>query len=272
MNIPHQEVEALLREASEEKIMPLWKNLNSDDVSEKTLDEIVTIADQSCELFLTERLPKLLAGSLVLGEESVHKDPTLMAGLQSDAPVWVIDPLDGTGNFVSGNPPIAIMVCLIHNGVTLGAWVLNPLEGTLTHAEKGGGAFEGDTRLHVTPSVQPLSNLCGALLTKFLPDHLRPTAEAAASYFLGTERTKCAGYDYNAFAKNDMQFLFYYRTLVWDHAPGILIAEEAGGFVRRLDGTSYTPVDTREGLLCASNCEMWETIQKTLVPTVHVVS
>lgn len=271
MNIPHQQVEALLREASEEKIMPLWQNLKSDDVSEKTSDEIVTIADQSCELFLTERLPKLLEGSLVLGEESVHKDPSLMLALQSDAPVWVIDPLDGTGNFVSGNPPIAIMVCLIHKGVTLGAWVLNPLDDTLTRAEKGGGAFEGDTRLQVTSSVQPLSDLRGALLTKFLPDHLRPTAEAAANCFLGTERTKCAGYDYNAFSKNDMQFLFYYRTLVWDHAPGTLIAEEAGGIVRRLDGTAYTPTDTREGLLCAANDEMWRTIQKTLVPTISIV-
>lgn len=150
--------------------------------------------------------------------------------------------------------------------------MLNPLEGTLTRAEKGGGAFEGDARLHVTPSVQPLSDLRGALLTKFLPDHLRPTAEAAASSFRVTERTKCAGYDYNAFAKNDMQFLFYYRTLVWDHAPGVLIAEEAGGVVRRLDGTPYTPVDTREGLLCAYHVEMWETIQKTLVPTIQDVS
>jgi len=68
-----------------------------------------------------------------------------------------------------------------------------------------------------------------------------------------------------------MQFLFYYRTLVWDHAPGILIAEEAGGFVRRFDGTEYSPLDSRKGLLCAANKEMWVAIQKTLVPTISVV-
>jgi fructose-1,6-bisphosphatase/inositol monophosphatase family enzyme len=271
MEIPHKQVEALLHDASERKIMPLWQNLRGDDVTKKTPDEIVTIADSNCESFLMEHLPNLLDGSLVIGEESVHKNPNLLSALFSDAPVWIIDPLDGTGNFVSGKPPIAIMVCLIHCGVTLGAWVLNPISGILTSAEKGSGAFEGSTRLEIEPSFQPLSNLRGALLTKFLPDSLRPVAEAASNCFLCVERTKCAGYDYNAFAKNEMQFLFYYRTLVWDHAPGILIAEEAGGFVRRLDGTEYTPTDTRKGLLCASSKEMWEVIQKTLVPTISVI-
>ena len=72
--------------------------------------------------------------------------------------------------------------------------------------------------------------------------------------------------------KTPDEIFVYYRTLVWDHAPGILIAEEAGGFVRRFDGTEYSPLDSRKGLLCASNKEMWEAIQKTLVPTISVVS
>lgn len=139
--------------------MPLWQNLRQGDVAEKTPDEIVTIADRSCESFLMDHLPKLIEGSLVLGEESVHANPSLLSALNSDAPVWIIDPLDGT----------------------------------------------------------------------------------------------------------------YYRTLVWDHAPGILIAEEAGGFVRRFDGTEYSPLDSRKGLLCAANKEMWVVIQKTLVPTISVV-
>ena len=271
MEIPHRQVETLLREASEQKIMPLWQNLRQGDVAEKTPDEIVTIADRSCESFLMDHLPKLMEGSLVLGEESVHANPSLLSALRSNAPVWIIDPLDGTGNFVLGKPPIAIMVCLIYCGVTLGAWILNPLDGTLTSAEKGSGAFEGDTRLKVEFAFQTLSNLRGALLTGFLPDSLRPAAEAASNCFLRIEKIKCASYDYNAFAKNEMQFLFYYRTLVWDHAPGILIAEEAGGFVRRFDGTEYSPLDSRKGLLCAANKEMWVAIQKTLVPTISVV-
>ncbi len=107
-------------------------------------------------------------------------------------------------------------------------------------------------------------------MTSYLPDSLRTTAESALSTFLSIERTRCAGHNYPSFAKNELQFLFFYRTLVWDHAPGVLIAQEAGGFVRRLDGTEYSPVDDRKGLLCASSRDMWASIQRKLVPSISV--
>lgn len=163
------------------------------------------------------------------------------------------------------------MVGLVHRGVTIGAWILNPIDGTMTSAEKGSGAYQGSSRLVVASSVRPLSGLRGALLTTFLPDSLRPAAEAGSAIFRSIERTRCAGHNYPSFAKNELQFLFYYRTLVWDHAPGVLIAQEAGGFVRRLDGTEYSPVDDRKGLLCATSREMWSSIQEKLVPSISVV-
>ena len=86
MEIPHKQVEELLREASEQKIMPLWQNLRRGDVAEKTPDEIVTIADRGCELFLIDHLPKLIEGSLVLGEESVHENPSLFVGITIRCP------------------------------------------------------------------------------------------------------------------------------------------------------------------------------------------
>ncbi len=271
MNIPHAQVEALLREAAERKIMPYWQNLGRDDVSEKTRDELTTIADSGCESFLASRLPGLIDGSVALGEESVHENPGLLSVLHSDAPVWVIDPLDGTRNFVSGKTPFAVMLGLVHRGMTIGAWILNPIDGTMTSAEKGSGAYEDGTRLSVESSPQPLSSLRGALLTTFLPDSLRPAAEAGSGIFRSIGRIRCAGHNYPSFAKNVVQFLFYYRTLIWDHAPGVLIAQEAGGYVRRLDGTRYSPVDDRKGLLCAANREMWASIQRTLVPSISVV-
>ena len=272
MNIPHARVEALLREAAERKIMPYWQNLGRDDVSEKTRGELTTIADSGCESFLASSLPGLIDGSVALGEESVHEKPGLLSTLHSDAPAWVIDPLDGTGNFVSGKTPFAVMLALVHRGVTVGAWILNPIDGTMTSAEKGSGTYQGSTRLVVESSHRPLSGLRGALLTTFLPDSLRLAAEAGSGVFRSIERIRCAGHNYPSFAKNGVQFLFYYRTLVWDHAPGVLIAEEAGGFVRRLDGTRYSPVDDRKGLLCATNRDLWKSIQRTLVPSISVVS
>ena len=270
MNIPHAQVEALLREAATQIVMPLWKNLGRDDVTEKSAGDVTTSADTRCEDFLTSQLPGLIEGSLVLGEESVYDDPDLLAALQTDVPVWVIDPLDGTKYFAAGQREFAIMVCLIQSGMTIGAWILNPLEGVFTSAERGCGAFQGSERLLVESSILSLDRIRGVVATWYLPDSLRPTAEAASASFLKIERRRCAGHNYPSFAKNELHFLFFYRTLVWDHAPGVLIAEEAGGFVRRLDGTEYSPVDDRKGLLCATNPEMWSSIQRTLVPSVEV--
>ena len=290
MNIPHAQVEALLREAATQIVMPFWRNLGRDDITEKSAGDVTTSADTRCEAFLSSRLPGLIEGSLVLGEESVYDDPDLLAALQTDAAVWVIDPLDGTRYFAAGEPKFAIMVCLIQAGTTIGAWILNPNDGLLTCAERGagafqvGGAFQVDgavqeggrlaaesTRLIVDPSPLPLDRARGVAMTWYLPDVLKPNAEAAKDHFQFIERTRCAGYNYPSFAKNGLQFLFFYRTLVWDHAPGVLIAQEAGGFVRRLDGTEYSPVDDRKGLLCANNPEMWKSVQRKLVPSISVV-
>ena len=84
MEIPHKQVEELLCEAAEQKIIPLWQNLRQGDVAEKTPDEIVTIADRSCESFLMDHLPKLMERSLVLGEESVHANPIQLSAQISE--------------------------------------------------------------------------------------------------------------------------------------------------------------------------------------------
>jgi len=297
MNIPHAEVEDLLREAADQIVMPLWRNLGRDDITEKSAGDMTTSADTRCEAFLSSHLPGLIDGSLVLGEESVYDDPNLLTALQTDAPVWVIDPLDGTRYFAAGEPKFAVMVCLIQAGTTLGAWILNPLDGVLTSAERGCGAFQvggafqvagavqeggrltadsshqarDSARLVVDPAPLPLDRARGVAMTWYLPDALKPTAEAAKDHFQFIERTRCAGYNYPSFAKNELHFLFFYRTLVWDHAPGVLISQEAGGFVRRLDGTEYSPVDDRKGLLCANNPDMWKSVLRKLVPSVSVV-
>src|SRR3546814_9282988 len=67
---------------------------------------------QTCALSDLARLTDLLPGSLVVGEEAVHAEPALMDQLASDAPVWILDPIDGTRNFAHGRPVFAIMVAL----------------------------------------------------------------------------------------------------------------------------------------------------------------
>ncbi|HEX6873131.1 MAG TPA: inositol monophosphatase family protein, partial [Micromonosporaceae bacterium] len=75
----------------------------------------------------------------------------------------------------------------------------------------------------------------------------------------------CAGWEYPAIVRDEQQFALFWRTLPWDHAPGALFVEEAGGVAWRLDGTPYHPADTRTGLLVAQTQQIWDTVRSTLL-------
>mgnify|MGYP001821262828 FL=1 len=267
INIDHDAIGQILREAAAEDIIPLWQNLQDHQIEQKAPGDMVTAADRACEDRLAAALPALLPGSCLLGEESVHRDPSLLELLQCPDPVWVVDPLDGTGNFAAGSGPIAVMACLIQRGQTLAAWILDPVEDTLLQAELGAGAQLNSTRLSLTPFTGPVHNIRGALATGYLPDHLKPQAMSGAESLGPTRASGCAGYDYRALARGDYQFVFYYRTLVWDHAPGVLIASEAGAHCGRYTGSNYQPASSGAGLICAADRGTWETVRNLLVPS-----
>ncbi|PLW69248.1 inositol monophosphatase family protein [Pseudohalioglobus lutimaris] len=267
INIDHAQVSALIREAAAEDIMPLWRKLEDHQVEEKRRNDVVTDADRHCEQRLSHELAALLPGSLVVGEEAVHADPGLMAALESVRPVWVIDPLDGTNNFASGSGPFAVMVCLVERGETIAAWIYDPRSESMLTAEKGAGAVLDDRPLQLTPFAGGTNGVSGALSTRYLPAELTPAALAGAQQLGTTRASGCAGYDYRALATGHYQFAFYYRTLIWDHAPGVLIVTEAGGTAARLDGSVYRPTASTPGLLCACDPQTWRTTRDLTAPS-----
>lgn len=267
MNIDHTKVIDILRAAAARDILPLWQNLQQHQIEEKKPGDLVTVADKACEEFISRELLALLPGSLVIGEEAAHRDASVMTALDSTRPVWVIDPLDGTSNFAAGKCPIAVMVCLVHHRETLGAWIYDPVEDTLLQAESGAGAYLNGKRIAIDTRVGDAADIRGALSTRYLPEKLRPAARQGAGQLGETLASGCAGHDYRALVQGDYQFVFYYRTLVWDHAPGVLVAREAGAHCGRYDGSLYMPVADGTGLICASDPATWEQVRDLLVPT-----
>lgn len=265
MRIDHSAIEELLQEAAEAAILPFWKALEPGQVEEKSPGELVTLADQHCERFLAERLVKVLPRALVLGEEMVARDPAAMLALQSDRPVWVVDPLDGTRNFAGHSEPFAIMLCVIRNGETLAAWVFDPLAKRLVAAEQGGGTWVGGRKVMPAPRSAALHDMRGALMTRFLPAGLREQVESKRHKFAASAGSGCAGHDYYRLITGELDFLFYYRTLIWDHAPGALIAAEAGCHVSRYDGSRYRPVSDEAGLISTTNRDVFETLRSELL-------
>ncbi|TDG15467.1 inositol monophosphatase [Seongchinamella unica] len=267
MNIDHQAITGILREAATREILPLWQNLHQHHIEQKQPGDLVTVADRACEEFISRELLSLMPGSLVIGEEAVHHDPGLMLALESTRPVWVIDPLDGTGNFAAGEGPIAVMVCLVHQRETLAAWIFDPVENTMLEAELGAGAQLDGSHLAIDAYTGETGDICGALSTKYLPGKLRDPAIKGARQLGMTVASGCAGSDYRALARGEYQFVFYYRTLVWDHAPGVLIVSEAGAHAGRYDGANYRPGPGGTGLICAADRTTWNTVRNLLVPS-----
>jgi fructose-1,6-bisphosphatase/inositol monophosphatase family enzyme len=257
-------VEALLREVAAEAVIPRFRTLTADQITAKGPGDLVTAADRESEALLTAGLAALLPGSRVVAEEAASADPTITTIIREPGDVWVVDPVDGTGNFVAGKEPFAIMVALVRDGVTVAGWILEPIPGTIAVAERGSGAYLDGVRVTAPSARPPADQLRGPSFTRHTPPGTATVAEPVPTPGLRPGHN-CAGYEYPAVVRDEQNFCFFWRTMPWDHAPGVLFLEEAGGVAWRLDGTPYEPGQESSGLLVAQNQYVWETVRSTLL-------
>jgi fructose-1,6-bisphosphatase/inositol monophosphatase family enzyme len=254
----------ILREAAEVAIVPRFRALAAGDVSEKSPGEVVTVADQEAEELITPRL-QALVNAPVVGEEATAADPGLLSALDGDA-AWVVDPLDGTANYIAGHPQWAVMAALIRRGATVAAWIVRPVDGSVYVAEAGAGSWRNGVRIRREPAPAQPAELRGAAHTRFLDPASRARARAAAPMFAELRAgSSCAGYSYPDLVDGELDFLLFWRTLPWDHAPGTLLATEAGCTARRPDGTAYRPAGQGPGLLVAAGDRCWDTVRPLLL-------
>ncbi|MCX5207150.1 hypothetical protein OG897_37815 [Streptomyces sp. NBC_00237] len=137
------EVTDILREAAVEAILPRHRALSEGEITEKTPGEVVTVADREAEALITRRL-RCLRDVPVVGEEATASVPALLRAVRDAPEVWLVDPLDGTPNFVAGRADYAVMAALVRGGETVAAWILQPATGVAYVAEKGSGAWRLD--------------------------------------------------------------------------------------------------------------------------------
>ncbi|WP_280694502.1 inositol monophosphatase [Kitasatospora sp. GAS204B] len=258
------QVTQILREAAAVAILPRFQALAEGEVSEKSPGEVVTAADREAEQLITRRLREVLDAPVV-GEEASAADPGLPAALRAAPTAWLVDPLDGTANFVAGRPHYAVMAALVRAGEAVACWIVQPATGHAYLAERGAGAWRDGVRLRRAPAPGALDELRGAALSRFLDPAARERVARAAERVaeLGSG-TGSAGVDYPELATGRLDFLRYHRTLPWDHAPGTLLVRETGGVARRLDGAEYGVADERTGLLVAADPHCWDTVRSAL--------
>ncbi|MCG8511084.1 MAG: inositol monophosphatase [Rhodospirillales bacterium] len=223
-------VSDILREAAAEEIMPRFRHLSRSDVREKHPGDLVTTADLESEKRLTAALSALVPGSVVVGEEACESDPSRLKSLAGDGPVWLVDPVDGTANFAAGRPCFAVIAAYVVAGETIAGWIYDPVNKVMAVAGVGEGAWIGEQRLSVA-SPRPVRELSGAAprrvrkrLEKQGPVDGAPMPASLGQYM-------CCGREYMDLARGELDFGRYGRRLKpWDHAAGILIHREAGGY------------------------------------------
>lgn len=239
---------------------------------EKAPGELVTATDLALEATLSGQLSQLDPGAVIVGEEAVAGNPALVRSLGQAPRAWLVDPLDGTANYASGGTSFATMVALLIEGKTVLSWIYRPTDDALYVAERGGGARRDGTPLGRAESVAGSRSargpaaLRGEVLTGFLPPDVLAVVAAHRSRFAAVgPGERCAAVDYPRIAEGDSDFVLFWRTLPWDHAPGALLVQEAGGTVLRPDASPYVPGDGRVGLLAASDEATWHTVQRELL-------
>lgn len=203
-------------------------------VETKTPNDFVTEVDRAAEKAIIDVLREAYPGHGILAEESGE------SGADSEF-VWIIDPLDGTTNFIHGFPQYAISIALTKNGVLEHGVVYDPTRNELYTASRGGGAYLNDRRIRVSRRVR----LSDALLGTGFPYRTFDHVDAYLAMFreltqksAGIRRPGAAALDLAYVAAGRLDGFWEMGLAPWDMAAGVLLIQEAGGLVSDLSGDS----------------------------------
>ena len=214
-------------------------NRHSLDIEKLKIDvkrqsDFVTEVDRAAEAAILDVLREAYPSHGILAEESG------LAGTNPDSEYqWIIDPLDGTTNFIHGLPQYAVSIGLAHKGVMTQAVVYDPNRNELFTATRGGGAFLNDKRIRVSKRIRLDEALIGTGFPYRMFDHVdaylaifRDVAQKTA----GMRRPGAAALDLAWVACGRMDGFWELGLSPWDMAAGTLLITEAGGLVGDLSG------------------------------------
>ena len=226
-------------------------------VSRKGPSDFVTSADIKAEKTLFEELSKARPGYSFLMEERGAVEGT------DKSHRWIVDPLDGTTNFLHGIPHFAISIGLEREGVLVAGVIYNVVRDELYWAEKGQGAYLNDRRLRVAARGE----LRDALFATGTPYHGKPghdvflgEVERVIARTAGVRRFGAAALDLAYVAAGRFDGFWERGLSAWDIAAGAVLVREAGGFISEIDGGDFM----KTGAVVASNDRLMPQLTQTL--------
>ncbi|MEU5389659.1 inositol monophosphatase family protein [Streptomyces tibetensis] len=234
------DVEEAIRKATAAEILPRWRRLAAHEVDQKSgPHDLVTDADRKAELYLTEALVALLPGSVVVGEEAVHANPASYGAIRDDAPVWIVDPVDGTRQFVRGEAGFCTLVALAHRGTLLASWTYAPADDRLAFAQRGKGARLDGERLFAGVPEPGRDLRVATSHPDYTTDEQKDALLGLRADGVAPRPCGSAGLEYLAIARGELDAVAFSWEAAWDHAAGLLLVEEAGGAHLTLAGDPF---------------------------------
>ncbi len=249
MRLDHDIEQALIsmvQDAARAEILPRFRNLSAGAITAKTSSmDLVTVADVAAEEYMTRAVQQILPGAVVIGEESVSADPSVLDQLADAEIAMIVDPIDGTWNFAHGLSTFGVILSVAVRGKTVFGLLYDPINDDWVQASLGGGTYMAapglePRRLQVAPE-RPFAEANG-----FMPHYLFPKEEqpGLVQGMVGARRVTtlfCSCHEYRMMAQGYVDFVQTEGLNCWDHAAGVLAALEAGGHAQLSDGRDYAP-------------------------------
>lgn len=210
-------------------------------LSEKSANDFATDTDREVEAMMATHIAQRFPGDVLLGEEGGER---LLGDAAATGVRWIVDPLDGTFNFVHGFPYIATSIAIEARGVLRVGVIANPLTGEVFSAGDGFGAWRhiGDAspqRLHINQHHALRTALVGSVLPSAASssfERVFPAWTAVARQAGSIRRTGAAALDLAHVAAGRLDGFFVMSLAAWDAAAGALLVREAGGAICDFEG------------------------------------
>lgn len=259
----------LLSATADSEILPRFRRLDSGDIRQKSsAADLVTEADIQSEKVITAALCERFPQAMIVGEEACSDNPALLDGLSTADLAFTIDPVDGTFNFASGVPLFGVMLSVNIKGETVAGIIYDPMGRDWLIGVKGAGSYirrmdGSEHKIHVA-TAPALEQMTGCVSWQYLPEPERSIVAGNQAKFLSHLGYRCAAHEYRVIATGSAHFAVYNKLMPWDHLPGNLIQQEAGGYTARLDGSAYKPGHLDGGLIIAPDKDSWQAIKQAL--------
>jgi myo-inositol-1(or 4)-monophosphatase len=200
----------------------------------KGLNNLVSYVDKETEKQLVERLGRLLPEAGFITEEGTTGQEADQSALN-----WIIDPLDGTANFIHGLPVFSVSIGLAQGNTPIAGVVYDPNRNECFSAWQGGGAWCNGTKLSVSPATQLGESLIATGFPYYRFDQMQKYLQILESLMQqthGLRRMGSAAIDLAYVAAGRFEAFYEYNLHSWDMAAGVLLVREAGGIVTDFDG------------------------------------